>query len=39
LDVPVVIVMRPEIEELGGKMVFGEVELLIDEVISRCQTE
>jgi len=36
LEVPVVIVMRPEIDELGEKMVFGEVELLIDEVISRC---
>lgn len=36
LEVPVVIVMRPEIDELGGKMVFGEVEILIDEVLSRC---
>jgi len=35
LEVPVVIVMRPEIDELQGKMVFGEVELLIDEVLSR----
>lgn len=39
LEVPVVIVMRPEIDELEGKMVFGEVELLIDEVLYRCQTE
>lgn len=39
LEVPVVIVMRPEIDELNGKMVFGEVELLIGEVFSRCQTQ
>jgi len=36
LEVPVVIVMRPEIGELEGKMVFGEVELLTDDVLSRC---
>jgi precorrin-6A/cobalt-precorrin-6A reductase len=39
LQVPVIIVMRPEIDELDGKIVFGEVELLIDEVLSRCQTQ
>jgi precorrin-6A/cobalt-precorrin-6A reductase len=34
--VPVVIVMRPEIDELEGKMVFNNVDLLVGEVISRC---
>ncbi|MFA0832740.1 MAG: precorrin-6A/cobalt-precorrin-6A reductase [Methanobacterium formicicum] len=37
--VPVVIVMRPEIEELKGKLVFNEVELLVAEVISRSHDE
>jgi len=37
--VPVVIVMRPEIEELKGKIVFDEVELLVAEVISRSHDE
>jgi precorrin-6A/cobalt-precorrin-6A reductase len=31
--------MRPEIEELKGNLVFGEVDLLVDEVISRCGSE
>lgn len=39
LEIPVVIVLRPKIDELDGKMVFGEVELLIDGVLSRCQTQ
>ena len=38
-EVPVVVVMRPEIEELKAKLVFGEVDLLVDEVISRCGSE
>jgi precorrin-6A/cobalt-precorrin-6A reductase len=38
-EVPVVVVMRPKIEELKGKLVFGEVDLLVDEVISRCGSE
>ncbi len=37
--VPVVIVMRPEIEELKGKLVFNEVELLVAEVIFRSHDE
>ncbi|EKF85161.1 precorrin-6A/cobalt-precorrin-6A reductase [Methanobacterium formicicum] len=37
--VPVVIVMRPEIEELNGKLVFNKVELLVAEVISRSHDE
>ncbi|MCC7559102.1 MAG: precorrin-6A reductase [Methanobacterium sp.] len=39
LEVPVVIVTRPEIGELKGKVMFGEVELLIGEVLSRCLTQ
>jgi len=34
-EVQVVIVMRPEIDELEGKVVFNEVDLLICEVLSR----
>ncbi|EKQ55770.1 MAG: precorrin-6x reductase [Methanobacterium sp. Maddingley MBC34] len=34
--VPVVIVMRPEIDELEGKMVFNDVDLLVGDVLSRC---
>ena len=37
--VPVVIVMRPEIDELEGNLVFNEVELLVAEVISRSHDE
>lgn len=38
LKVPVVIVMRPEIDELEGKIVFNEVDLLISDVFSRVHT-
>nr|WP_319373114.1 precorrin-6A/cobalt-precorrin-6A reductase [uncultured Methanobacterium sp.] len=37
--VPVVIVMRPEIDELEGNLMFNEVELLVNEVLSRCFNE
>jgi precorrin-6A/cobalt-precorrin-6A reductase len=33
--VPVVIVMRPEIDELDGKIVFNYIDLLVGEVLSR----
>jgi precorrin-6A/cobalt-precorrin-6A reductase len=35
-EVPVVIVMRPEIDELKGKIMFNDVDLLVGEVLSRC---
>ncbi len=38
-DVPVVVVMRPEIEELKDKLVFGKVDLLVDEVLSRSESK
>ncbi len=38
LEVPVVIVMRPEIDELEGKAVFNEVQLLVNDVLSRCHS-
>ncbi|MDY9923395.1 precorrin-6A reductase [Methanobacterium sp.] len=36
-EVQVVIVMRPEIDELEGKVVFNEVQLLVNDVLSRCK--
>ena len=38
-NVPVVIVMRPEIDELEGNLVFNEVDLLVNDVLSRCSDE
>jgi precorrin-6A/cobalt-precorrin-6A reductase len=35
LNIPLVIVMRPEIVELQGKLVFNDFKLLRDEVLSR----
>lgn len=35
LDIPVVIVIRPEVAELHGKRVFDDVKLLCDEVLSQ----
>ncbi len=35
LDIPVVVVMRPEIHDLQGKKVFNDFKVLLDEVSSR----
>ncbi len=34
LNIPVVIVMRPEIKELQGKKVFDDVNCVCDEILS-----